>query len=425
MAGPAMAAPRRRSHPPPMYTLTPPPPRPHPWYDRRADPDDYVARHGPPRRSPRPQPSTRALLRRIRAGRFDPATTLDPPRLLPGALPHAALYPAHTEPPALAAVLDAHDAGRPTPRSALQAARPPRPHPRPTACLHCPSTRTPLRWGSAAGRQRYRCPDCRRTFSDLTGTPAAYLKKLPLWPQYLQCLHDGLSVRAAAARTRVHPTTAFRWRHRLLHGLLHHHHHPLTGWVELLDLRLPYSEKGRRTPPHPAYAPWSPRRRGHPRGHAFGAPNLTLLLAASATGVVHSASSRHDALHLGDVRSWLTPRLAPGVRLVAHKRRLDPFARFAAEIGAPFWGRPDRDHPFFQTPEWRTASAHELAALRRAAPPAPSCTLVFHYASRLRWWLTRFRGVASAYLDHYLAWHRWLHHGRLERQRAILQWSAG
>jgi transposase-like protein len=411
-----MAAPRRVRHPPPMRTLTPPPPRPHPWYDRRTDPDAYIARHGRPPLRPRWLPSTRALLRRIRTARFAPpaglAADLDAPSLLPAAAPPAALYPALTAPPSLAAVLDAADARRPVPETALQARRPHPAPPRPHACLHCPSTRTPHRWGSAAGRQRYRCPDCRRTFSDLTGTPAAYLKKLRLWPRYFDCLHQGLSLRAAAARTGVHPTTAFRWRHRLLAGLVHHHQTPLAGRVELLDLFLPYSEKGRRGPPSRAYAPWSPRRRGHRIGRSFCAPKITLLLAAGADGAVQSATSFHDTVHLQQVRAWLTPLLRPGVRLVARKRRLHPFARFAAECGAPFRGQPERSGP-------------RQEANPPALPAPPSLTLVFTYAARLRWWLGRFRGVASCHLDRYLAWHRWLHDARLHRQRALLHWTAG
>jgi hypothetical protein len=47
------------------------------------------------------------------------------------------------------------------------------------ACPRCRG-RWIQRWGQFAGRQRYRCRGCRRTFSDLTGTPAAYVKKLGL-----------------------------------------------------------------------------------------------------------------------------------------------------------------------------------------------------------------------------------------------------
>jgi hypothetical protein len=38
---------------------------------------------------------------------------------------------------------------------------------------------------------------------------------------------------------------------------------------------------------------------------------------------------------------------------------------------------------------------------------------VWQYMARLRRWLVRFRGVATRYLQHYLAWHRWISVPRL------------
>src|SRR5690606_27212552 len=115
--------------------------------------------------------------------------------------------------------------------------------------LHCPrcGCERVHRWGSFSGRQRYLCLGCKRTFSDLTRTPAAYSKKLLLWHDYGQCLAEGLSVRRAARRVRIHPATAFRWRHAMVGPLLDREpDERLAAWIELCTLALPYSEKGRR-----------------------------------------------------------------------------------------------------------------------------------------------------------------------------------
>src|SRR5690606_40116679 len=96
--------------------------------------------------------------------------------------------------------------------------------------------------------QRYRCKTCRRTFSDLTGTPLAYSKLAGLWGEYARCMVEGLSVRKAARRLGINKDTAFRWRHRILAVLENATAPAPRGIVELHETRFPYSEKGRRIP---------------------------------------------------------------------------------------------------------------------------------------------------------------------------------
>ena len=74
------------------------------------------------------------------------------------------------------------------------------------SCPRCDADRV-HRWGSFSGRKRYRCVACRRTFSDFTGTPLAYIKKLPAWSPYCLCMREGLSStpRRAAPRGIAHP----------------------------------------------------------------------------------------------------------------------------------------------------------------------------------------------------------------------------
>ena len=112
-------------------------------------------------------------------------------------------------------------------------------------CARCDAPRV-ARWGSFAGRQRYRCGECKRTFSDLTGTPAAHIKKLHLWSDYARCIAEGVSVRSAARRLHVAVSTAFRWRHRILDELWVRDNEALSGIVEIGDLWFPYSRKGER-----------------------------------------------------------------------------------------------------------------------------------------------------------------------------------
>jgi transposase-like protein len=82
-------------------------------------------------------------------------------------------------------------------------------------CPHC-DNRDVVRWGQASDLPRYRCKACLRTFNALTKTPLAKLRMKDKWAAQTEAMIDGVSLAQAAQRCDVHPTTAFRWRHRFL-----------------------------------------------------------------------------------------------------------------------------------------------------------------------------------------------------------------
>ena len=82
-------------------------------------------------------------------------------------------------------------------------------------CPHCQSKHI-QRWGSIDNLQRFRCCDCRKTFTGLTGTPMAKLRHKDKWLDYMSSMIAGESIRKAAKDCGIHRTTSFRWRHRFL-----------------------------------------------------------------------------------------------------------------------------------------------------------------------------------------------------------------
>ncbi|MGE5506984.1 MAG: transposase [Chitinophagales bacterium] len=100
------------------------------------------------------------------------------------------------------------------------------------ACPHCRLARV-QKWGRFDGRQRYRCTSCAKTFTETTGTPLAGLKRPDRWAQLERCLLASLSVRSSAEALGVHPSTAFRWRHRFLADLRTREKTRLAGVTEL------------------------------------------------------------------------------------------------------------------------------------------------------------------------------------------------
>ena len=82
-------------------------------------------------------------------------------------------------------------------------------------CPHC-AGREIVGWGRSHGLLRFRCKSCGRTFNTLTKTPMAHLRKKDRWLDHARAMIEGKSLAKTAALCGIHPTTAFRWRHRFL-----------------------------------------------------------------------------------------------------------------------------------------------------------------------------------------------------------------
>lgn len=86
-----------------------------------------------------------------------------------------------------------------------------------SSCPHCGSRNFVRNGRTGLGRQRYLCRNCRRTFSETTGTPFMYSKKTPrVWASYLFCMEGGLTLREISKILRINLSTAFSWRHKIL-----------------------------------------------------------------------------------------------------------------------------------------------------------------------------------------------------------------
>lgn len=238
-------------------------------------------------------------------------------------------------------------------------------------CPRC-GDRKVHRWGWFTGRQRYRCLECRRTFSDLTGTPAAYVKKLSRWHRYSACLSASMTVRRSALRVGINPTTAFRWRHRLLTPWTARPE-TLWGWIEISTIRIAYSEKGRRRP-STFHTNEQPR------------PPVTVIIVRDRRShvLMTVCGSRPTATELQDA---FAGRLRGHSTICVKQGPFGAFGMWARRIKACF-----------------------VAAQRVRSQMKYRGNALIHVrrSSRLlvKWkdWMRRFHGVATKYLPNYLAW---------------------
>jgi transposase-like protein len=115
-------------------------------------------------------------------------------------------------------------------------------------CLHCGATAL-QRWGATGtGMRRWRCKTCGRTFSSVTGSALARLRRPEKFQQVLEDMLSGApsSCRGLARRLDVNRTTVWGWRMRILAALQGLGASALGGIVEADEKFFRESRKGSR-----------------------------------------------------------------------------------------------------------------------------------------------------------------------------------
>ena len=108
-------------------------------------------------------------------------------------------------------------------------------------CIHCNSKQV-VRFGKYmvklgtkdVERQRYRCKDCQKTFTDVTQHPLYRTHKPDKWIEFIKCMLEGYSLRKSAELIGdVHFVTLFYWRHKVLSALKQMDFNTFSGIVEM------------------------------------------------------------------------------------------------------------------------------------------------------------------------------------------------
>ena len=184
-----------------------------------------------------------------------------------------------------------------------------------------------LAWTFAVSLQ-----ELRRTFNALTKTPMAHPHKKERWVDHAEAMIEGKSLAKAAQRCGVHPTTAFRWRHRFLRAPAADKPRRLSGIVEADETFILKSFKGRRSD-----LPRKPRRRGgsarHPGLHQ---DNIAILVARDRTGATFDAVLPQD--DSASIGAALTGVVTADNHLIGDGGRA--IAAFARESQNPLSPRP-------------------------------------------------------------------------------------
>lgn len=110
-------------------------------------------------------------------------------------------------------------------------------------CPQCKSENVYKR-GRQSGVQMYQCKDCKKWYSETSGTPLYDIKLKNKWQSYLRCMEKGMPIKKIAAELEISIQTSFNWRHKILRSLNDLIPEKLTSEVECDELELALNNKG-------------------------------------------------------------------------------------------------------------------------------------------------------------------------------------
>ncbi len=244
-------------------------------------------------------------------------------------------------------------------------------------CPHCKSMHV-IRNGHANGLQRYRCLECCKTFSALTGTPLNRLHQRGKWLDQAKALQDGQTLREVARTLQIHLSTAHRWRHRFLVAPNAVQPQALTGIAEADETMFLLSFKGKRS----GLDRKARKRGGKATQRGLSHEQVAVLVARDRAGATMDCVLK--ATDIAALSAALKPFLMKDVVLCTDGSKA--LAGAARELGV-------EHHAVNLSAGIRVDGAWHVQNVNA-------------YHSRLKAWVQKFRGVATRYLANYLGWFR-------------------
>ena len=262
------------------------------------------------------------------------------------------------------------------------------------SCPHCESHEV-FKYGTSLGKQRYKCKSCLRTFTDLSKSVLSS-SKLPLtdWLEYAKCMILGFSIRRAAIQIGVCVKTSFYMRHRILDairpyiGMGH-----LEGVVEMDETYIAESFKGNHVKsgfimPRPS------RKRGKEvTKRGISSEQVCVLTGLDRQGNIYAELVCKGRMKSSDLSRALEGHIEVGSILCTDSHQ--SYIQFVEEFGL--------EHKRIESGKRRTDDFYNIQRLNS-----------FH--SRLKLWLSRFKGVSTKYLVNYLYWMKWLEYFKDDKE---------
>ena len=265
-------------------------------------------------------------------------------------------------------------------------------------CPICHGTHV-VKNGTRNGVQRYLCRSCNKPFSNQTSTPTAYSKKkAKVWIEYIGCMMAGYSIRKCAEICNINIATSFFWRHKILDALATAVGvGDLEGLVEADETFFRYNRKGNFT-----------KVRSYKKGVRTSTGRTTKQAKKKKRGLSRDQVAVGTALdRLGNLKMGLicTGRL----QYPALKRF------YEGHISANSTLCTDSAHGYANLSEELHLNHIKIESGKRKKD-------IYHIQhinslhSRLKAFMSDFKGVATKHLQNYLYWFKFIELFKSERE---------
>ncbi|MBQ7969067.1 MAG: IS1595 family transposase [Clostridia bacterium] len=252
------------------------------------------------------------------------------------------------------------------------------------------------------GKQRYRCNGCHSTFISTSFSVVSYSRfDLTIWKRYIELLLMGAPLAKCAEVCGISVKTAFHWRHKILYALQKdQNNRVLAGIVELDEMYVPISYKGNHSKSSHFVMPRKAYKRGSDNKAQIGS-KACVMCAIERNGQTYGEVLGKGQPTTAMLSHAFNNRILTDSIVLSDK---------SSSIGYYFNN--------FTTIELIQLEAHTVVKGKYGPPEVRGAMHIqtvnnLHY--RIRSFLRRYNGVATKYLNHYLALFIWVeNHNTLE-----------
>lgn len=245
-------------------------------------------------------------------------------------------------------------------------------------CPHCGSYKY-TKYGTDKGSKRYRCKECKRTFTEYTGTWLANIHKKELADEYIKLMREEKSLDKIRDHLKINKKTAFDWRHKILSGIEQSKEKPFQGITESDETFFLHSEKGVKHLTRP------PRKRGgNAQKRGISNEQVAVIVTTDRVNNINMKVARMGRIKKSDIEKAIGDRVSEQTILCSDGHV--SYKGFASDKGI----------------EHHTIRSNVKEHVKNK---------IYHLQhvnsidSRLKKWIeSRFLGVSTKYLQKYLAW---------------------
>ena len=254
------------------------------------------------------------------------------------------------------------------------------------SCPNCSSSFI-IKFGkNRLGKQRYRCNHCKRIFViPTTKSPISCSKKpAKMWLHYVECMENGMSIRKSAAAVGINPNTSFQWRHKILNAIKSELPSKLSGIVEIDEVIIPESFKGNHSRNEDFCMGRAPRKRGPKLSERSSLRSVRVLCCLSRRMDIFSQVIGRNRPVAGQLMDLLEHKIEAGSTICTNNNAA--YRTVAKELALTLY---------------KLTSPNQVIEEKYDNQKAK------FFGRQLKRFLASFNGVATKYLNNYIAWLKW------------------